>query len=317
MKTLWQIFAISRTEIRFGLRRGVPVVTTLIIGLVVGGAFLWDGLSNLSISKENLRYNLQSPAMIERLKEKGLPVDYYRQIAASTIAEDIVLSLPSVWPILLLTSFLLLPASTSTSLPSDRSFGMAELVFSMPISAGSYLVGKVLGVLVTVMMVGLIPLGAFFGVLQGVFQNAFQVGVPVDMVSFFVRFTLLDGLPILGLSASVGILVGSVFHSRRSAVFPGILAGILGIFLWRVSFGTQVQLLSQVDVAAYYVIQNYHSLALDTMAKFSGVAPYTLLGDSAPMVGFDRVILMYLIIVITLVGLTGLCRLWLKWKENF
>jgi ABC-type Na+ efflux pump permease subunit len=314
MKTLWQIFAVARTEFRFGLRRGGPVVIPLLIGLVFWAGILIGPLANLSIVKDDLSQILQNPTVIERWAEKGLTVDFFRQTYAGLMAEATVFSIPMAWPMLLLTSFLLLPTVTATSLPADRKFGVAELLHSTPISGGSYLAGKVLGVGVTVVLISLIPLGLFFGVLEWTFLNAFQVSVPADVVGFFVKFTLLDGLPILGWGLTIGILAGSTFRTRRAAVFPGFVAGILSIFFWLVAFSAPTM---QLDVATYFLLLNYHSVAMDNMAKLTGSIPPPLLGEGAPVIGIGRVIIMYLIIAFTLFSLAGLARLWLKWKENF
>jgi len=317
MKTLWQIFAVARTEFRFGLRRGGPVITTLLSGLVFGAAILLNPLANLSMAKDDLNHILQNPTVIEKWTEKGYTVDIYRQTAAGSIAEMTVFSVPWAWFTLLLTYFLLLPAATAASLPADRSFGVAELLHSTPISGGSYLAGKVLGVGLTVGLIGLIPLGLFFGVLEGSFLYAFQVGVPADVVGFFFKFALLDGLPILGWGLTIGILAGSIFRSRRAAVFPGLVAGILSIFFWLAAFSPPDLPFMQLDMAAYYLLQNYHSTVLDTLAKLTGFPSPPMLGKGAPVIGIERVIIMYLIIAISLFSLAGLARLWLKWKENF
>lgn len=317
MKTLWQIYAIARNEFRFGLRRGGPVVTTLLIGLVVGAGILWNGLSDLATARDDFRQVLQNTVLIERLREKGLTVDYFRQNAVGSKAEDIVASVQMAWPILLLTSFLLLPAATVTSLPSDSIFGVAELLRSIPLSGGSYLAGKVLGIGIMIMLVGLIPLGIFFGVLEGGFQYAFKVGVPADVVGFFIKFALLDGLPILGWGAAIGILVGSLFRSRRAAVFPALLAGIISILFWEVAFNAPAMPFAQLDVIAYYLLQNYHSTALDAIDKLQGFEPYVLLGKGVPVIEIGRVVLMYLIIFVAFLIVAILVRLWLKWKENF
>jgi hypothetical protein len=314
MKTILQIFAIARTEFRFGLRRGGPVVTTLLIGLTFGAAILLGPLSNMSMAKEELGNILQNQTVIQKWTDKGYTVDIFRQQAVGMMAETTVFSVPTAWFTLLLTSFLLLPAATSTSLPADHKFGVADLLHSLPINGVSYLAGKILGTGITVVLIGLVPLGLFFAVLEWAFLDAFQVWVPMDVVAFFLKFSILDGLPILGWGLTIGILAGSAFRSRKAAVIPGLLTGILSIFFWLVAFRAPTM---QLDVAATYLLQNYHSAALDAMAKATGVPFLPLPGEGAPLIGIGQVIVMYLIIAVTLLSLAGLARLWLKWKENF
>ncbi len=314
MKTFWQIIAIARTEFRFGLRRGGPVVTTLLIGLVFGAAILLNPLSNLSMAKEDLHHFLQDPAAIQKWTDKGYSVDIFRQQAVGTMAETTVFSVPTAWFTLVLTSFLLLPAATAACLPADRSFGVAELLHSTPISGGSYLAGKILGTGLTVAVIGLIPLGLFFAVLEGAFVEAFRVSIPLDVVAFFIKFSLMNGLPILGWGLTIGILAGSVFRSRLAAVFPGLVAGTLSIIFWVGVSGTSA---AQVDAATYYLVQNYHSAGLDLFSKATGLPSFSYFGEGAPIIGLGRVFAMYLIIAVSIFCLAGLVRLWLKWKENF
>jgi len=290
------------------------VVTTVLIGLIFGAAILINPLANLSYSKDELNNILQNTSVIEKWTAKGYSVDIFRQQAVGMMAETTVILVSPAWFTLLLTSFLLLPAATAASLPADRSFGVAELLHSTPISGGSYLAGKILGVGLMVALIGLIPLGLFFGVLEWAFLDAFRVGVPVDVISFFVKFALMDGLPVLGWGLTIGILAGSVFRSRLAAVFPGLVAGILSIFFWLAALSVPSV---QLDAATYFLLQNYHSAALDIMDKATGSTPPPLFGAEAPIIGIGRVIMMYLVIAVTLFILAGLARLWLKWKENF
>jgi ABC-type Na+ efflux pump permease subunit len=247
MKTLWQIFAVARTEFRFGLRRGGPVVITVLIGLIFGAAILLNPLANLSTARDDLNQFLQNKTVIEKWTAKGYTMDIFRQQAVGMMAETTVLMVSPAWFTLLLTSFLLLPAATAASLPADRSFGVAELLHSTPISGGSYLAGKILGVGVTVALIGLIPLVLFFVVLEWAFLDAFQVGIPMDVVVFFLKFALLDGLPILIWGLAIGILAGCVFRSRLAAVFPGLVAGFLSIFFWLAALSVPSM---QLDAAA-------------------------------------------------------------------
>ncbi|HVM72459.1 MAG TPA: hypothetical protein VMT91_11925 [Anaerolineales bacterium] len=317
MKTIVQILSIARTEFRFGLRRGAPVITTFLIGLAFGAAILLDPLANLPTSRDDMQRLLQDPVKVERLKAKGLTVDFFRQTYAASAAEITVLSVPMAWPILLISTFLLLPAAAASSLPADRKFGVAELLHSLPLHGGVYLAGKILGFCLTVGLVALIPLGLFFGVLAGAFWNALQTGIPADLVWFFVKFALLDAGPMFTGAVMVGILAGTPFRTRRAAIFPGLAAGLLGLYFWLAVLKAPPLAYTQLDLNAYYLIQNYHSITLERLARASGNAPYPLLGASAPRLGVGPMIGMNILLVLGLSSLAALSRLWLKWKEDF
>jgi hypothetical protein len=317
VNALRQIFAIARTEFRFGLRRGGPVVTTILIGLIFGAGILMGPLANLPIARDEINQLLQDPVMVERLAQKGLTMEYYRQITAEGMANITVISIPMAWPILLITTFLLLPGAAATGLPADRKFGAAELLHSLPVRGDTYLAGKVLGFMLAAILSGAIPLGLFFVVLDGAFLQALQINIPIELVWFFIKFAALDWLPLVAWAVMIGILAGTPFHTRRAAVFPGLLAGILSIFFWLAVFKSPVLPYTQLDLNAYYLIQNYHSAALDALARAAGETPFPMLGADAPLLGIGRVLLMDSLLVVSLFVLAGLARLWLKWKENF
>jgi hypothetical protein len=316
MKTLRQILAIAHTEFRFGLRRGGPVVIPALIGMLFAAGVLLNPLGNLSISRDELNKILLDQAKLEK---KGWTENVIRQFSADGMADMIVEGAMEAWDILLLTSLLLLPAATASTLPADRKFGVEELLRSSPINAGSYLTGKVLGVGLTAALVSLVALGTFFGLLEGIFLDTFRVGLPVSVVLFFLKFALLDGLPILIWGLTVGILIGTPFRSRMTAVIPGLAIGILSIFFWLAAFKTPAISFNQLDLPLYYLLQNYHSAFEETIARLVGgqAPPNQILGANAPVVGFGQVVVMYLIILASLAGLFVLARLWLKWKENF
>lgn len=317
MKTFRQILAIARIEVRFGFRRGAPVVTTILIGLIFGAGILLGPLVNLPLARDEMNQMLQNPATVAKLEQNGLTTQEYRQIAAEGMAQMAVIGIPMAWQILLITTFLFLPVAASTSIPADSKFGAAELLHSLPVSGEIYIAGKALGFGATVTLVALVPFGLFLAVFEGALRAYLQVDIPVEIVWFYVKFALLGWLPMVAWAIMIGLLAGTPFRTRRAAAFPGLAAGILSIFLWQAVFKAPTLPFSQLDLTSYYLIQNYHSTALDALYKASGVAPFPLLGEGAPLLGLGRVIGMDILLVVGLFILALLTRLWLYWKENF
>jgi len=317
MKTLWQIFAIARTEFRFGLRRGAPVVVTALIGLIVGWAILLTPIDNLPNSS---RYDEFSPEQVDRMLEMGITETVYQSMNRDTITDMAASSTVDGW-FLMFLALLLLPIATAGIIPADRQFGMLELLRSTPITATTYLAGKILGTLGIVFFIAIFPLLIFFIVLEGILLNTYQAGVPLYLISFYIKLSIMDGIPLLACGAIIGILSGVTLRTRRAALFPGLLAGMACFYGWIKLFQTPGLFVNTLDKAAVYVFQGYQSISQASWDKILGpqVPPFemSLLGADAPVIGIGQVLLMYAVILVILAGLTALARLWLHKKENF
>ena len=318
MKTLRQIFAIARTEFRFGLRRGAPVVVTAVISLIVGAGILLTPLMNLNGLFPD--FSNLTTEQIGKLAKRGITIESLRLPIRDSLADSTAFSTPPGWELMLLT-LLFLPVATSMTIPADRTFGVQEILRSTPISGTTYLAGKILGVLGTVLFISLFPLLLFFSVTEITLLRVTHYGLPSYLFKFFVELTLMDGLPLFVFGSIVGILTGVAFRTRRGALFPGFVIGILSLFFWIVVFKAPPAMSATADSAAYYVFQGYTDVAPLTYAKVFGGDPiffnHGLLGEGAPTLGIGPVITMYLIILGLLLLLASLARLWLHRKENF
>ena len=103
MKIIRQVLAIARTEFRFGWRRGAPVISAILIGLILGAGLLLGPLANLSIARDQLQQVAQDAARLERMAELGITLPQYHRIEAEVMAQMTVYSIPMAWPILLIT----------------------------------------------------------------------------------------------------------------------------------------------------------------------------------------------------------------------
>jgi ABC-type transport system involved in multi-copper enzyme maturation permease subunit len=316
MKSLRQVFAIARTEFRFGLRRAAPVVVTAIIGLIVGAALLLDPIANLDFTS----FDEFSPQQVEALNKMGITPEIYLSLSRDSIADISAISTVFGWYSVFL-ALLLLPMATAGVIPADRQFGVLELLRSTPVRGSTYLAGKMLGVLGIICFIALFPLLLFFAVLEGILLSVFQVGIPFYLVGFYLKLTFMDGLPILVFGSLIGVLSGIAFHSRRAAVFPGLLAGILSLLAWMKVFPAPETIANDIDKAAYYVFQHYQSISQASWDRIVGsdssAFDLSLLGANAPIVSIGQVLGMYASVLIVLFTLAVLARLWFYQKENF
>ena len=315
MLTLSRVVAIARTEVRFGFRRGAPVAVTVLISLSVGAGLL---IPTISMLPDVSTYTKMTPDIVAKLAAIGLTpgqwLGFYRDMVGDMFAAFSMMA----W-VLIYTALLLLPMATSGSIPADRKFGVSEILRSMPISGSTYLCGKILGMVVTVLMVGAFMLGLFFVVTDIVLFSRLQYGLYLYASWFLIKLALLDGLPMLVWGAAAGVLAGIFFRTRRAAIFPALLAGAASLVGWAYVFRAPAQgsFGMKTDLVDYYLVQNYHSPAITFMTKL-GAESLDMFGlAGAPRVGIGQLALMYLIIIAALAILSSLARLWLKWKENF
>jgi len=319
MNSFHQIIAIARTEFRFGMRRGAPVIVPLLIGIIFGAGILIGPLMNLTNIRDGLNSVLSDPIKLQSWADHGITVSFFFRAMAETLGQGAIISIAMAWPILLIATFLLLPAAAATSIPADRQFGSSELLRSLPISGPTYLAGKVLGYLINVILIGMIPFLIFLIIMEVSSLVTFQNGLPFAFFWFFTRISILAILPVIIWAVAVGFLAGVPFRCRRAAIFPGLIAGILSLLLWHPLFGTgyNTWISSQVDAVPYFLLQNYHSPAVDKLASLAGTQPYPLLGWDAPVLGFGVIFIKTAIFLLSVGLMLFLARLWLRWKENF
>ena len=314
MKTVRQVLAIARTEFRFGFRRGAPVAVTALIGLIVGAGILITPLMNLSQWVVNPS---MTPEQVQNWTSLGLTIEQYAPFLRNALSDMFVVSTLMAW-LLIFLALLLLPMATSASIPADRKFEVSELLRSTPITGFSYLAGKLLGMLATVLLVGAILLILFFAVAEIALFSRLHYGLSVAASGFLIKIALLDGLPMLVFGTTVGVLVGIFFRTRRAAIFPGFLAGVASLVGWAYIFRAPAQgFFGMTDIAYFYLLQNYYSPALALESRLTGqdVDMFNIVG--APQVGIGQLALMYLALIAALALLVILARLWLQWKENF
>jgi len=315
VKTIWQIYAIARTEFRFGLRRSAPVAVTALIGLLISAGIVVGPFTSLSTWAAN---SIMTPGKIEKLASFGLSVNEWTQFLRDAFSDMFVGSTMLAWFGIFL-ALLLLPIATSASIPADRQFGVSELLRTTPITGFDYLAGKILGVLATVLLVGTLMLALFFAVTEIVLFSTLRYGLSPSASLFFIKLSFMDGLPMLVWGTAVGTLVGVFFRTRRAAIFPGMLAGGASLVGWAYAFRAPTYGIfkGMTDLAHYYLVQNYHSSAMALESRLGGqdVNMFNIAGASH--VGIGQLALMYLVVIVSLAILVTLARLWLQWKENF
>jgi len=310
VKTIRQILAIARTEFRFSFRRGAVVAVAITIGLLVSTGILVMQLDNLRTSAASLN---MTPDEQQKWIANGFTLEEHPLFIKEFLGDMFVSGSILAWLVMLLGP-LLLPVASVIAIPADRAYGILELLRTTPITGASYLAGKVLGTLTAVLLTAAAMLAAFFGVINVILYTNLHFGLSWSASLYFIKFSLLDGIPLLAWGTVIGILVGVLFRSRLAAVFPGLVAGAASVYFWVAAFGQPTESLF-VDKVEYFLLQNYHSPATEMIARVYGQV-FNLFGLTG-RIGLGQVVWMYATILAALVTLAILARLWLHWKENF
>jgi hypothetical protein len=290
VNTLRQIIAIARTEFRFGLRRGGPVVPMVLIGLVIDVSVVWMTIGGVNAFKWNMNYNFYSdPAKMQKLQAAGIHLPTLIDEADLINTESLIGS----WSYFYILTFLLLVSAVAPTIPADRQFGVMEILRSLPISGGRYLAGKILGVLAVAGTVAAVPLIAYF------FIPLILVGaVSIKLLALLI---LMDGIPVLLGAVSLGVQSGVLFGKRTLAAAFGFVAGIIGL--------VGIILTSKANP---YMGGDFVTPAAAYISRITDTSGMPLPQGSVHELG-----MYYGGALIFLVLLGILARSWLKWKENF
>ncbi len=290
MNPFHQVFAIARTDFRFGLRRGAPVVPLALIGLVLNISIWMITSAQVSNFKADMQYNFYGDAAkLQRVQALGIHLPTIADQADSINTDGLM----GRWTFYYILSLLLLVAAVAPAVPADRQFGVMELLRSLPLGGGRYLAGKILGVLAAACLAGVIPLLTYLAI------SWILVGaISYKLVALLV---LLDGLPLLVAGISLGIFAGTPLGRRTYAAACGFMAGILGLGgLILASKDNPYLGGGFLTPAAAYILR-----LVDTSSM-----PH-------PPVSAGEVMLFYGVTSSALALLAVLARLWLRWRENF
>lgn len=312
MRSLHQVLAVARMEFRLAFRRSAPVVVTALVGLlfIAGiGVELLSALPALAASRT------MTSAQQANWMAAGFTLDQYLPIMKSVTDDMLVIGSTLPWLIIFI-ALLLLPAATISAVPAERVFGVEELLRSTPLTGGRYLAGKTAGMLLAVFSVWAVMLVLFFALTNLLYWIYFQYGLPWNTSLYLLELGVLDGSLYLAWGTILGVTIGVYFHSRRVAIFPGLIAGGLSIFFWVTAFRPPVSdgSLPVADRLEYYLLENHYSTMNAVTGRFG--TDLTMFGFTR-QVSLSQVVLMVLTLLAGVAILALLARLWLQWKENF
>jgi hypothetical protein len=314
VKTLRQILAVARMEFRFSFRRSAPVVIMALIGLLVGAGILISQIVTIRVWSGKLE---MTPEQTAKWTAQGFSIEEVPGFVQQFIGDTVAYSSSMAWILMIMLSLLLLPVAVIPVIPVDRVYGVMELLHCVPLTGARYLAGKVLGVFSAILLVAVSMLVLFFVVLEITLYASLHFFLSWSASLYFIKLSLMDGLPLLAFGTTIGVLTGVIFRSRRAAIFPGLIAGVLSVFFWLKSFQppTRSMTFPPLDTIEYFLLQNYSSPAQEQVLLHYGIN-MDLLGIITP-INWYAVMQVYVILFAMLVAFAIFARLWLYWKENF
>lgn len=314
MKIFRQILAIAYTEFRISFRRSPPVVVAALTGLLVAAGILVSQIPGIQIWAGKLE---MTPEQSAAWTEQGFALDEVPAFVREFVGDMFVYGSSMAWMLMILLSLLLLPVAVIPVIPADRVYGASELLHCVPLTGTHYLAGKVLGVFLAVLLMAVSMFALFFAVTEVVLYASLHGFLSWSASLYFIKLSLVDGLPLLAFGTTIGVLLGVFFKNRRTAIFPGLIAGVSSAYFWLKTFQPPARSMSfpPMDTLEYFLLQNYSSPVQEQVLQHYGV-DMNLLGFVTP-IGPGQAIQVYAILIATLVAFAILARLWLQWKENF
>ncbi|MBN1934748.1 MAG: hypothetical protein JW934_08780 [Anaerolineae bacterium] len=193
-----QLAAVAHAELRFGLRRGWPVIGTGIVLLVISAGTLYLAYMNI----------------------QGAPRDLIAQESASSLVM-VWMSFPSL-------ALGVLPIVAAPAVPTDRQLGVSELLRGTSLTGGLYLAGKVLGTGAAVLLTGVVGLIAHLAV-HWIVIGPFDAGL-------YLELALWAGLPLLLWASTIGVLAACGARTRKTAILIGVPVGLLSLLTQSTGF---------------------------------------------------------------------------------
>jgi ABC-type transport system involved in multi-copper enzyme maturation permease subunit len=221
---LWQVWAVIGSELRLHWRRrSLTVLTLAMLAVPLGGALLVRG----------------------QLSEIGRSLAAVSGAAAEVAAHQVTVAIVfSTWAPVYIVLALLLPPVLADSIPRDRQEGISELLDSLPLTPGAYLLGKVLGAWVT----ALAGLGIVAVVASGVWLVAIGLFDPLP----YLEMWLVGAAGLALANGGLAVLLAAGQPTRRRAVLVGAALSILTLY-------TLVPSLQAAPGSALYLISPAHT----------------------------------------------------------
>jgi hypothetical protein len=201
------------------------------------------------------------------------------------------------WAPMFLVFLIVLPIAAADSIPRDRQLVVYELLNTTPISLSIYLIGKMLGLWLSLfagILAGLFGIGVFWWFILGPFE-----------IPTLIEIGLIAAVPLAFIQSGIALLVAAGQSTGRRAILMGVTLGIIGLttllpglqasdVFWR-----NVNL-SRPVLFIYYIWVRFN-------APMPGGYPAPTIADVWATIGWGA-------LQLALVGI--LIYAWMRWQEK-
>lgn len=194
-----QIGVITRYEIKLNWRRrSLLVITLAMLVLPVGlGLLMGNSLAGTVVGDTEL------------------------EIATAVV--------PTTWFGIYIVLVLMLPVIVSDTIPKDEQYNVRDLLFSMPMTTGTYLLGKFTGACISAFVsVGIVALVS--GIVWRIILGAFDLPIVIEM-------WVLGALPLVFMNSGLTVLLAAAAKTRRAAIGVGVGFVTVCMFLLTTALG--------------------------------------------------------------------------------
>jgi ABC-type transport system involved in multi-copper enzyme maturation permease subunit len=201
------------------------------------------------------------------------------------------------WAPMFLVFLIVLPIAAADSIPRDRQLGVYELLNTTPISLPIYLIGKMLGLWLSLLVgivTGLTVIGVFWWFVLGPFE-----------IATLIEIGLIAAVPLAFIQSGIALLIAAGQSTGRRAILMGVTLGIIGLttllpglqaadVFWR-NFN-----LSRPVLFIYYIWVRFN-------APMPGGYPSPTIADVWATIGWG-------LLQLALVGF--IIYAWMRWQEK-
>ncbi len=126
-----------------------------------------------------------------------------------------------LWSPMYLVFLLVLPIAAADSIPRDRQLGVYELLNSLPLTLPIYLIGKLLGLWLSLLVGtigGLVVVGTFWWFVIGPFN-----------LPALLELGVVAALPLAFIQSGIALLSAAGQTTGRRAILVGVIVGMIGL----------------------------------------------------------------------------------------
>jgi len=207
------------------------------------------------------------------------------------------------WPTVILLLIVAVPPIVAETIPKDRQCGVRELVDSLPLSPGVYLLGKLLSAWISI-LVGLAGVAVLYGLEGWLIHGPYEMGM-------YLVLWVVGVAPLALFTSGMSVLLPAGQPSRRRAIAVGVAFAVYCVTMMATTSGTIEDVVCLARPSIFFVLHGRHGgtfqdvFGLGVLADIGLISYPTTQIPLAIGIGALHVVLVWLVIWV-----------WMRWKET-